>query len=201
MTPRIGLHLRVLVLACEWAIVVAAGVLLAQQSSLTVERQGDRLHLSARNFHFLEGKPLEQLKNGAAVPYVFTVTMQPAQGGGRWLHLQERFVVSYDLWEEKFAVVRDGQPRQTTSHLTAAAAEAWCLDNLLPTVSAVRAEETFVVKLECSVVPDEEPQSGEGLTLSTLIDIFSRKGGAAPPRWELVSAPLRLADLKDRSRH
>jgi hypothetical protein len=201
VTPRIGRHLRVLVLACEWAIVVAAGVLLAQQASLTVERQGDRLHLSARHFHFLEGTPLEQLKNGAALPYVFSVTIDSSQGGGRFLRLQERFVISYDLWEEKFAVVQDGRPRRTVSHLTAAAAEAWCLDSLLPAVPAVPAEKTFVVKLLCSVVPEEEPQSGEGFSLSTLIDVFSRKGAGAPPRWELVSAPLRLADLKNRSQH
>ncbi len=192
---------RFIVLACACAIVLVAATLPAQSWSLTVERQGDRLHLSAPRFHFLEGRPLEQLRNGAAVPYVFSVTIEPPQGGGRWLHLQERFVISYDLWEERFTVVRDGRPRRTASHLTAAAAEAWCLDSLLPAVSALPAEKTFVVKLQCSVVPDEEPQSGEGLTLSTLIDFFSRKGATAPPHWELLSAPLRLADLKDKSRH
>jgi hypothetical protein len=194
-------HQWFIVPACAWVVVLAAAMLPAQSRSLTVERQGDHLHLSAPNFHFLEGKALEQLHNGAAVPYVFSVTIEPAQGGGRWLHLQERFVISYDLWEEKFTVVRDGRPRRTASHLTAATAEAWCLDSLLPGVPAVPAERTFVVKLECSVVPDQEPQSGEGLTLSTLIDMFSRKGAAAPPHWALLSAPLRLADLKDKSRH
>jgi len=193
-------HRSFIVLACAWVVVVAA-VLSTQSGSLTVERQGDRLHLAAPQFHFLEGRPLEQLHNGAAVPFVFSVTIEPAQGGGRWLHLQERFVISYDLWEEKFTVVREGRPRRTASHLAAAAAEAWCFDSLLPGLSAVPADRTFVVKLQCSVVPDEEPQSGEGLTLSTLIDIFSRKGGTAPPHWELSSAPLRLADLKDKSRH
>jgi len=199
---HIGRRLHILALAFEWVAVVAAAVLLAQQQGpLTVERQGDRLRLSAPRFHFLEGKPLEQLRNGAAVPYVFSVTMEPEHGGARWLRLRERFVVSYDLWEEKFAVVQDGRPRRTVSHLTAPAAEAWCLDSLLLPVSAVQAGKIFVVKLACSVVPDEEPQSGEGLTLSTLIDFFSRKGGTAPPHWELLSPPLRLADLKDASRH
>ena len=201
MTRRGGWHLRMVVLACEWAVVVAAAVLLAQQGTLTVERQGDRLHLSARNVHLLEGTPLEQLKNGAALPYVFSVTIQPAAGGGRFPRLEERFVVSYDLWEERFAVVQTGRPRRTVSHLTAAAAETWCLDSLRPGVPAVPAEKTFVVKLLCSVVPDEEPQSGEGFTLSALIDFFSRKDATAPPHWELLSAPLRLADLKDKSRH
>ena len=201
MRRGIGWHLRGLALACEWAVVLAAAVLLAQQGTLTVERQGDRLHLSVRNLHFLEGRPLEQLKNGAALPYVFSVTIQPSQGGGRLLRLEERFVISYDLWEERFAIVQQGRPRRTVSHLTAAAAEAWCLDSLTPSVAAMPPEKTFVVKLQCSVGPEDEPQSGGGFTLSTLIDVFSRKDAAAPPRWELLSAPFRLADLKDKSRH
>lgn len=181
--------------------VLAVVVLAAQPGSLTVERHGDHLHLSAPHFHFLEGRPLEQMRNGAAVSYVFSVTIEPAQGTGHWLRLQERFIVSYDLWEEKFAVVRDGQARRTASHLTAPAAEAWCLDSLLPGVSAVPAEKDFVVKLACSIVPDEEPPTGEGLTLSALIDLFSRKGATAPQHWDLSSAPLRLSSLKDKARH
>ncbi len=201
MTRRATYCLRILALACEWLVVATAAVLLAQQATLLVERQGDRLHLSARNFHFLEGVPLEQLKNGAALPYLFSVSVQPAQGGGRLAHLQQRFIVSYDLWEEKFAVVQDARPRRSVSHLSAAAAETWCLDSLTPAVPVLPTEKTFVVKLQGSVVPEEEPQSADGFTLSTLIDVFSRKSGSAPPRWELESAPLRVGDLKTRSQH
>ncbi len=197
MTPRAR---PVTALACAWVVVVAAA-LSGQLANLTVERQGDRLHLSAPQFHFLEGRPLEQLHDGAAVSLIFTVTIEPPLGGGRWVHLRLRFVVSYDLGEEKFSVVLEGPPRRTASHLTGAAAEAWCLDNLLPMVASIPADRTFVVKLQCSIVSDEEPQSAEDSTLSRLIDIFSRKGVAAPPRWELRSAPLRLADLKNKSRH
>ncbi len=188
---------------CVCAVVLAttAAMLSAQAGSLTVKRQGDHLRLSAPGFHFIEGRPLEQLHNGAAVPYVFSVTIEPEKGGARTLHLRERVVVSYDLWEEKFSVVVEGQPRRAASHLTATAAEAWCLDNLGPAVSAVPAEKPFVVKLACSVADVEAPPPGsDGLTLSALIDFFSRKGAAAPPHWDLVSKPVRLADLKDTAR-
>jgi hypothetical protein len=184
-----------------FAVVVAAVVLAAQPASLTVERQGDHLRLSAPTFHFLEGKPLEHLHNGAAVPYLFSVTVRPVQGGGGTIRLQRRFVVSYDLWEEKFAIVQEGRAPRSVSHLSAAAAEAWCLDSLLPGLPSLPAERSFVVELACSVVTDEEPPAGEGLSLSTLIDFFSRKGAAPPPHWELRSAPLRLADLKEKPRH
>jgi len=66
---------RFTVLVCAWVVVVG-GWLSPQLSSPTVERRGDHLHLTARDFHFLEGRPLEQLHDGAALPYVFTVTIQ-----------------------------------------------------------------------------------------------------------------------------
>jgi hypothetical protein len=67
-------------------------------------------------------------------------------------------------------------------------------------VSEVPAEKTFVVKLDC-FVPEEEPQPREGLTLSALLDVFSRKAAAAQPQWEAWSPPSRLADLKDKGPH
>jgi hypothetical protein len=189
---------RSLILA--WAIVLAVVALTAQSARLTIERQDDRLHLSAPHFHFLEGRPLERLHNGAAVTYMFTVTIEPARDARRSV-LRHRFVVSYDLWEEKFAVVRDGQQPASASHLTASAVEAWCLDGLLPGVSAAPADRPFVVKLDCGVVPDDDRQPDEGLTLSAVIEFFSRKKAAPPPRWELTSARLRLADVKEKARH
>ncbi len=202
MSAGIEREMRLVALLSSWLVALAVAVLSAQSGALVVERQGDRLRLSAPQFHFLEGRPLEQLHDGAALPFVFSVSVEPANWGGRSLHLQERFVISYDLWEEKFSVVREGQPRRAVSHLTAAAAEAWCLDSLALPVSAVPAAKSFVVKLAGSVVDVEEAQAGgDRSTLSTLIDFFSRKGAAAaPPRWELVSKPLRLADLKDGTR-
>ncbi len=182
-----------------WAV-LAAVVLVAQSAAVTVERRGDELHLVAPHFHFLEGAPLDQLHDGATVTYLFSVSLGTEHGGGRFYHREERFAVSYDLWEEKFSVVREGRTRQSVSHLSAAAAEAWCLDAIAVPVASVPADKAFGVKLECSVAHDDEPSAGGGLTLSTLIDIFSRKGVAAPPHWELSSPPLRLSDLKDRRR-
>jgi len=164
-----------------------------------VERQGDQLRMSAPQLHFLEGKPLEQLHNGAAVTYVFSIALT-ADRGAPAFHLQVRFIVSYDLWEERFSIVQAGPPGRTGSHLTPAMAEAWCLESMPVPVPALPAGKTFIAKLECSVA-DEAGSSGEnppGLTLAGLIDVFSRKRHEAPPRWEAVSGPLRLADLKDK---
>jgi hypothetical protein len=169
---------------------------------LTVERDGDRLRLSAPSLHFLTGKPLERLHDGGSVTYVLSVTLQAERGQPRRVHLTRKVVFSYDLWEERFSVALAEASNRSASHLTADAAEAWCLELLALPVRATPAAEPFVVKLECSL-PDEDAQPAEapsGATLTALIDIFSRKARAAPPRWEAVSGPLRLADLKDTPR-
>jgi hypothetical protein len=171
---------------------------MAQSQTLTVERQGKQLRVSAPQLHFLEGAPLEQLHNGASVTFEFTLTF--AAGGAATSRVQERFIVSYDLWEEKYSVVQAGSSGRSTSHLSAAAAEAWCLDNMPLPLPALGADKTFSIKLECSIV-DPEDSSGENssvLTLASLIDVFSRKKQPAPLHWEATSVPVRLSDLKER---
>jgi len=168
----------------------------AQSQSLIVAHNGKQLHVAAPQLHFLEGKPLEQLHNGASVTYALTLTL--TSGVSVTMRLQERFVLSYDLWEEKFSVVQAGPPGRSASHLTAAAAEVWCLDNMPLPVPAFNPDKSFTVKLECSVVVHEGAgsESGSGLTLAGLIDVFSRKKREEPPHWEALSGPLRLMDLK-----
>lgn len=186
------------VFACALVMAIALARVSAQSAVLAVERQGTELRLSAPHFHFLEGRPLEQLHDGAAITYRFAVTVMPEQGGGRLSLDEARFVVSYDLWEERFAVTQITPARRSASHLTTAMAEAWCLDNVIVRAPAA-SQKPFVVKLECSV-PGEDTQSSEGLTLSTLIDVLSKRRATAPPHWEVLSGPVRLADLKDRTR-
>ena len=173
----------------------------AQLAPVTVERDGDRLHLSASGFHFLAGEPLQRLHDGRSVTYVFTASIHVVRGGPQGTALTRQIVFSYDLWEERFAVVRLDDPKVAASHLTAAAAETWCVDLLTLPVRAVPADRTFVVKLECSLREEgtEPADTPSATTFTGLIDLLSRKARAAPPRWEAESPPLRLADLKDKA--
>jgi hypothetical protein len=173
----------------------------AQNQPLAVERHGDHLQVAAPQLHFLEGKPVEQLHNGASVTYVFALTLTAGQSNKALWHVETRFVVSFDLWEERFSVVQTTPPGRSGSNLTAAAAEAWCLDNMPVPLPTLAPEKTFMIKLECQVAEEEGEGSTETasrLTLAGLIDVFSRKERAAPLRWEALSGPLRLADLKDK---
>jgi hypothetical protein len=175
--------------------------LLAQAPSLVVERQGEYLHVAAPRLHFLEGKPLEQLHNGASVTFEFVLTLQAEQGSRPVTRLLERFVISFDLWEEKFSVVQEGAAGRSGSHLTAAQAEAWCLETMPVPLPVLPAGKTFVLKLLCRVAENSSSGSGEGsagLSLAGLIDVFSRKGHDAPLRWEAETGSLRLTEVKER---
>ena len=184
-----------------WAPAAFAALTFAQSARLTVEREGDRLRFSAPQLRFLAGQPLDQLHDGRSVTYVFTVSLQVQRGQGRGAGVTRQVVFSYDLWEERFSVTRVDDPGTSASHLTAAAAEAWCVNLLSLPASAAPADKTFVVKLECSL-REEDAQPADApatTTLTGLIDLLSRKPRATPPRWEAVSAPLRLADVKQRA--
>jgi len=172
-----------------------------KSQSLTAERVDDHLRVVAPQLRLIHGKALEQLQNGASVTYVIAVTLTPEQGGSP-VQVEGRFVMSFDLWEEKYSIVEAAPVGRSGSHLTAAMAETWCLDNLPVPLPAVGPDRSFVIKLECWVADNENESGAEsrpGLTLAGLIDVFSRKGRDAPPRWQAFSGPLRLADLKKRT--
>ncbi len=181
----------------------AALQLTAQSETLLVEREGTFLRVSAPKLPLLEGKPLEQLHNGASITYVFDLTLTPDQESSPVAHLTERFIFSFDLWEEKFSVVQPDPPRKSASQLTAASAIAWCLDNMQMAAQSLSPDRAFVIKLECWIAvnsSDGGSQSNSALTLAGLVDVFSRKGRNPPPRWMAVGGPFRLADLKVRKK-
>jgi hypothetical protein len=182
----------------------ALGILVhlsAQSASLNVERDGDRLRLSAPQLHFLAGAPLQRLHDGRSVTYTFSVALEVEEGAPGGARLVRRVAFSYDLWEERFSVTHLDEPRASASHLTASAAEAWCLELLTLPVRAAPGDKTFVVKFECWL-REEGAQAADAPSAATftgLIDLLSRKAREAPPRWEAVSPWLRLADLKDKA--
>ncbi len=158
-----------------------------------------RLRVTAPHLKFVSGKPLERLQNGAPVPFAF----QLAVSTDRWATVLsrdiERFVFSYDLWEEKFAVAKAGYPRKSVSHLTARAAEAWCVDELSLAPSGVGAQQPFWVRLDVKAEdPAEQAELDrqESMSLTKLIEIFSRRTRGDQNRWVADAGPFRLDDLK-----
>jgi hypothetical protein len=114
----------------------------------------------------------------------------------------DRFVVSYDLWEEKFSVIESAE-RARASHLSSAAAEAWCLDHLAVGIGGLAPDKPIWVRLELRA-EDARDQAGvvddSGINLTRLIEVFSNPARATQMRWEAMAGPMRLADLKRETR-
>ena len=149
--------------------------------------------------HFLAGKPLDRLKDGAAVVFLTQLTLTTDNFATVLRRRPERFVFSYDLWEDKFSVTKLGEGQRTVSHLSAAAAEAWCLDNLAISASGLPQDHPFWLRFELRTAEprDEAAVIGDsGLNLTRLIEIFSRRPRDLEPHWSADAGPLRLGELK-----
>ena len=183
------------------AIALAAppAVRLAAQSP-SVSTAGGALHLRAPAFHFINGDALDRLKDGRSVRFDFELTVLAKPDGPAAVHARQSFNVSYDLWEERFAVVRIGMPSASISHLTATDAEAWCLEQLAVPVSALGRlgrDAGFWIRLEYRV-PDgaraTAPDAGERFTLRSLIDALSRRRSVDQLGDSVEAGPFRLPD-------
>jgi hypothetical protein len=181
------------------AAAFAAAVAVFAQDVL-VRLSGEHLRVSAPGFHFITGKPLENLKNGLTVPFDIQVSVL-AEGKMTILDRSfERFIISYDLWEERFSVTRMRSTRASASHLTAGAAEAWCLEKFNLSTARLPEDKPFWVRVDVRArnSRDTGNNNDEGsLSLSTLIDILSRP--AKKPgeyEWRAESMPVRLSELR-----
>ncbi|MCZ2147922.1 MAG: hypothetical protein LC126_09090 [Bryobacterales bacterium] len=157
---------------------------------------GRNLRIKAPKLHFLTGKPLENLGNGRAVPFDFHLSL--ASGGVAPRRVVERFVISYDLWEEKYAVTRL-ERRKEQSNLPREEAESWCLENLALSTEGLSPDRLVTVQLEIRAADarNSPPLLGEpGISLTALLEIFSRPARPQQAKWNLQEGPLRLSDVR-----
>ncbi len=120
-----------------WLILsFASGFVFAMLASeIAVHWRNEEIHVAAPKLHFISGNSLNRLKDGAAVPFDFQLMVWSASRSVPLGRAFERFVVSYDVWEEKYSVTKlrgivTARENKTVSNLTATAAEAWCIDNI-----------------------------------------------------------------------
>lgn len=164
---------------------------------LLVRRIGGDLHVSAPSLHFLTGKSLARLRDGVAVPFDFQLVIASGSKNNVVARSLERFTVSYDVWEQKFSVVRMSDRHRSSLRMPASGAESWCLDHIVIPASAVPAGRELWARLEIRSAEAKEPEAAAaGINLSTLIEIFSRPSRPQQDRWMVESAPFQLADLK-----
>ena len=171
----------------------------AESDGLEVRLASERIWVVAPRLRFVAGKPLERLRNGAPVPFAF----QLAVSTDHWTSVLdrdiERFVLSHDLWEERFSIAKMGHPRRSVSHLTARAAETWCVDDLSVAPGRIAERQSFWVRLEVRAenpAEQAELERQESVSLTRLIEIFSRRARGEQTRWVAEAGPVRLAELR-----
>ncbi len=184
-----------------WLPVLLCARLLALSVSgedLILRHNDGSLQVAAPRLHFISGRQLERLHNGASIPFDFQLTLSEGSKSNTLSRALERFVVSYDIWEEKFSVIRQRDRRMSSVRLTATQAESWCLDNLSLPASGLSSYKNLWVKLEVRGAEsrDQVAAAGDGISLTTLIEIFSRPVRGPLDHWALETGPFRLADLR-----
>ncbi len=172
---------------------------------LTVDAVGDALKIRAPGFSFLKGDPLTRLKDGRSVRVELGGLVLPAPGKQPAAATRRIFALSYDLWEERFAVTTVEARSQSVSHLALTAAEAWCVEQLtipLAALGALGRDQPFWIRLEYRILdgdgaPDE---SDSGYTLQALIDVLSRRRKTEASPNALEAGPFRTPARRSSSR-
>jgi hypothetical protein len=188
-----------------WWIVVAflcGAVIAVAAEELRLRALENRLEFSAPQLHFLTGRPLERLQNAALVPFDIEVTLWTGSRNNIHSRQTATFVISYDLFEERYSVAKLSTPRRNTNHMTASEAEAWCLQEMSMDVTGVAANQPLWARMVIRAQDERGPGlfrgrvSEEGINITDLVELFGGRPRAAQARWELEAGPVTLEQLR-----
>jgi hypothetical protein len=163
--------------------------------SLNARYDGDTIHVAPLNVHFISGKTMERLKDGAAVAFVGHLDLLN-ESRVPVAQKSARFVVSYALWEEKYSVTQLGKTPRTADGLSAAGAEAWCFEGLALSTFGIPSDRYFWLRFEMHTggPSDLEGDLPNGISLKSIIDLLGRKK-QVESSWGPLETRVRLADL------
>lgn len=183
--------------ALVWLALLVWPVVQSSAQTLTVDTIGDSLKIRAPGFSFLKGDPLARLKDGRSVRVELAALVLPSPGKSPAAATRRVFALSYDLWEERFAVTTVEKRVQSVSHLAQAAAEAWCVEQLAVPVNALGAlgrDLPLWIRLEYRILDEDgttDPADSR-YTLGGLIDVLSRRRKTDSSTHALEAGPFRL---------
>jgi hypothetical protein len=177
--------------------VLAVPAVRVSSQVVTVDTVGEELRIRAPTFSFLEGDTLARLKDGRSVRVELAAMVLAGPGKPPSATARRIFAVSYDLWEERFAVSTVEAHSRSVSHLTQGAAEAWCVERLtipIRSLGALGGDLPFWVRLEYRILDSNVPTDPEdsGYTLQALIDALSRRRRTGSPPRAVEGGPFRL---------
>lgn len=194
-----------------WWLLAAffSGMALAMLAEgLILNTRENRLEFSTPS-HYLSGEPrlLARLHNAAEVPFQMQTTLWSGNRNHIFAQATKRCVVSFDLWEEKYSAVTltPGKAPKKQSHLTATGAEKWCVDQMSLDITGLSSSEKLWSRLD---IRAEDPSRdsalfgpgniGEaGISLTSLLEVFSRPPRAQQPHWIFdTEQPFTLDQLR-----
>jgi len=168
--------------------------------SPSVRLDGDQLRIAAPQLHFLGGGTLQRLHGGIAVNFVFSLGITSGKNSKPNTTGTFTFVISYDIFEEKFAVSRTSPNPRSVTHLSESAVQTWCLDSIALPVVNVGQDQPFWVTFEYHTEEPRPVDSNANATslIGQLVDIFSRKNQKQDSNGSLVLGPFRISELRRR---
>jgi len=98
------------------AVLMSAVQATVVAQALTARTDGDRLRVSVSGTRFLSGDALKKLHDGVPVSYMFQLSALTSRFGSTMAKTEYRFVISYDIFEEKFQVSRVRPTARVVSH-------------------------------------------------------------------------------------
>jgi len=168
--------------------------LLAQ--SVSAIRVGDNVVVRGAGLGFIKGETLLRLKDGRTVRVDLDMAVLPKPGEAAAAETTQAFVLSYDLWEERFAVKQVNPPARSIAYQTTSGAETWCLEQLAIPVAAIGPlghDLPFWVRLGYRVLDaDSAPPADGDFSLRGLIDALSRRRKADAALHAIEAGPFRI---------
>ena len=166
--------------------------------SVTIKTAAGALQVQAPGFGFIEGAVVDRLRDGRSVRVELDLVVLEQPRGTTVAQTRQSYALSYDLWEERFAVTRIGTPPRSILHRNAKNAETWCLEQLTVPLNAlgrVGRDTPFWIRLAYRVRDEAavaDANGDEGLTLAALIDRLSRRREQAQTERTVEAGPFRL---------
>lgn len=161
----------------------------------------NQLTVASPKWNFLEGKVLERLRNGQSVTFDFQ--LQLLDGPKTLTRSLQRFVLSYDLWEETFSAVHLSQlaPRTPVDSILRLKREdvaGWCLGRMklpLPTIDKLKPL-TLQLEIRSAGPKLANPLRPQGnVDLGVLVEVFSRPADPKESRFTARSQSFTLGAL------
>ncbi len=119
----------------------------------------------------------------------------PGTPGGALLRMYWQPVALVDEFDPR----RDQSSSRQVSHLSQEDAAAWCFDNISVPTAALDPDTPYTVHVEVRAGDGRTSSawlSEPGVSLTTLIEIFSRPARTQQQKWNLQAGPIRLKDVR-----